>query len=310
MILENYDKAAYMTAAKLGDMVQVSESTVVRFALELGYEGYPELQRAVQELVRAKLTSNQRIQISDLRYGDGDILDSVLSADIGKIKYTMENIDRTSFHAAVDAMAKAKRIFVFGARSSSSLATFFNFNLRLILNNVIMVQPYSSGEVFEQILDIGEGDVLFAISFPRYSTKIINAVKYAHAQGATVIALTDSNSDVLVLHPGSHVDAGEDAGIAQIIKGLNEVLTPETKVRIALETMAGKGSEIGKSFEQLARIYEGVVCNDKLRVCFDTCHVHDAGYDIVNDFEGVVAQFDKVIHREVVRVEVFPGDRR
>ena len=191
-ILDNYDKAAYMTAVKLGELVEVSESTVVRFAVELGYAGYPELQRAVQELVRAKLTSNQRIQISDIRYGDGDILDSVLSADIGKIKYTMENIDRPSFHAAVEAMASAKRIFVIGARSSASLASFFNFNLRMILDNVILVQPANRGEVFEQILDIGPGDVIFAMSFPRYSTNVINAVKYAHAQNAAVIALTDS----------------------------------------------------------------------------------------------------------------------
>ena len=102
-------------------------------------------------------------------------------------------------------------------------------------------------------------------------------------------------SNVLVLHPGSHVDAGEDAGIAQIVKGLNEVLTAETKVRIALETMAGKGSETGKTFEQLARIYDGVEYSDKLRVCFDTCHVHDAGYDIVNDLDGVLAEFDRII---------------
>ncbi len=109
-------------------------------------------------------------------------------------------------------------------------------------------------------------------------------------------------SNVLVLHPGSHVDAGEDAGIAQIIKGLNEVLTAETKVLVALETMAGKGSEIGKTFEQLAQIYDGVSYNDKLRVCFDTCHTHDAGYDIVNDFEGVVRQFDKVLGKEQIAV--------
>lgn len=109
-------------------------------------------------------------------------------------------------------------------------------------------------------------------------------------------------SHVLVLHPGSHVDAGEEAGIAQIVKGLNEVVTADTKVNIALETMAGKGSEIGKSFEQLARIYDGVAYNDKLRVCFDTCHVHDAGYDIVHDFEGVVAQFDKVLGKEQIAV--------
>ncbi len=109
-------------------------------------------------------------------------------------------------------------------------------------------------------------------------------------------------SRVLVLHPGSHVDAGEEAGIAQIVKGLNEVLTADTKVHIALETMAGKGSEMGKTFEQLARIYDGVAYNDKLRVCFDTCHTHDAGYDIVNDFEGVVAQFDKVLGKEQIAV--------
>lgn len=109
-------------------------------------------------------------------------------------------------------------------------------------------------------------------------------------------------SNVLVLHPGSHVDAGADAGIAQIVKGLNEVLTAETKVYVALETMAGKGSEVGRSFEELARIYDGVAYNDKLRVCFDTCHTHDAGYDIVNDFEGVIEQFDKVLGKEQIAV--------
>ena len=111
---------------------------------------------------------------------------------------------------------------------------------------------------------------------------------------------TAMGSKVLVLHPGSHVDAGVDAGIAQIVKGLNEVLTQDTKVYVALETMAGKGSEIGRSFEELARIYDGVVYNDKLRVCFDTCHVHDAGYDIVNDFDGVIEQFDRVLGKEQI----------
>ena len=109
-------------------------------------------------------------------------------------------------------------------------------------------------------------------------------------------------SDLLVLHPGSHVDAGAEAGIAQIVKGLNEVLTPDTKVRIALETMAGKGSEVGRSFEELAKIFDGVTHNDKLRVCFDTCHVNDAGYDIVNDFEGVIEQFDRILGKEQIAV--------
>ena len=109
-------------------------------------------------------------------------------------------------------------------------------------------------------------------------------------------------SQTLVLHPGAHVGEGADKGIAQIIKGLNEILTRDTSVHIALETMAGKGSEIGRTFEELARIYDGVVCNDKLRVCFDTCHTHDSGYDIVNDFDGVIEHFDKVIGKDQIAV--------
>ena len=110
------------------------------------------------------------------------------------------------------------------------------------------------------------------------------------------------HSGLLVLHPGSHVDAGAEAGIAQLIRGLNEVLRPDTGSLVALETMAGKGSEIGKSFEELAKIYDGVVCSDKLRVCFDTCHVHDAGYDIINDFDGVIGQFDRLLGRDQIAV--------
>ncbi len=106
----------------------------------------------------------------------------------------------------------------------------------------------------------------------------------------------------IVLHPGSHVGAGEKAGIAQIVKGLNEVLTKEMPITVALETMAGKGSEIGKTFEELAAIYDGVVCNEKLRVCFDTCHTHDAGYDIIHDFDGVMEQFDRVLGKKQIAV--------
>jgi DNA-binding MurR/RpiR family transcriptional regulator len=232
--------------------VQVSESTVVRFALELGYEGYPELQRAVQELVRAKLTSNQRIQISDLRYGDGDILDSVLTADIGKIKSTLENINRKSFRDAVEAMAGAKRIFVIGARSSASLASFLTFNLRLILDNVFSIQAHSKGEVFEQLLDIGPGDVIFAISFPRYSTNVINAVKYAHAQGATVVALTDSAMSPIaqnaqyVLTAQSDMVSYVDSLVAPL-SILNAILVAITKTQRARVTAR---------FDKLERIWD------------------------------------------------------
>ena len=200
VILENYDKAAYMTAARLGELCDVSESTVVRFAIELGYDGYPEMQHAVQELVRTKLTPKQRIEITDMRIGNGNLLDAILNADRERIKFTLEHTDRNAFEQAVDTLLAAKNIYIFGARSSSSLATFLNFNLELIFDNVKSIRSSSSSEVFEQILPIEKGDVLFAISFPRYSKKIINAVTYAKEEGASVIALTDSPLSPLCEH--------------------------------------------------------------------------------------------------------------
>ena len=191
-IMASPDKVAYMTASKLGKMVGVSESTVVRFAIELGFEGYPEFQRAVQEHVRVSLTPNQRIEVSNLRIGDKNVLDEVMNADVDKIKYTLEHLDREAFSASVSEMLRARTIYVFGVRSSSFLASFLHFNLSLILDNVRLVTPTSSSEVFEQILDIDERDVMIAISFPRYSKRIINAVEYARSKKADVVALTDS----------------------------------------------------------------------------------------------------------------------
>ena len=191
-ITENYDKAAYMTASKLGAIVNVSESTVVRFANELGFDGYPELQRAMQGFVRTKLTSFQRVEVTNKLIGDRDVLDKTLSSDIEKIKYTYEQIDRKSFDDAVDSIVKAKRIYIIGMRSSANLAGFLNYNLRMIFDDVRFVQTSSGGEIFEQLLQIGEGDVLVAISFPRYSKRIINAVEFAKRSGTNVIVLTDT----------------------------------------------------------------------------------------------------------------------
>lgn len=191
-ITENYDKAAYMTASKLGAIVNVSESTVVRFANELGFDGYPELQRAMQGFVRTKLTSFQRVEVTNKLIGDRDVLDKTLSSDIEKIKHTYEQIDRKSFDDAVDSIVKAKRIYIIGMRSSANLAGFLNYNLRMIFDDVRFVQTSSGGEIFEQLLQIGEGDVLVAISFPRYSKRIINAVEFAKRSGTNVIVLTDT----------------------------------------------------------------------------------------------------------------------
>ena len=191
-ILEHYDKAAYMTASKLGALVGVSESTVVRFAIELGFEGYPEMQKSLQELIRMKLTSVQRVEVTNSLIGEGDVLEKILMSDAEKIRRTLEEVDREAFEAAVDKIVAADKIYIIGVRSSSSLAGFLNFNFRMIFDNVKFVQTTSGSEMFEQIMSIGPNDVMIAISFPRYSKRIVNAVEYAHNAGADVISLTDS----------------------------------------------------------------------------------------------------------------------
>jgi len=181
-----------MTASKLGSIVHVSESTVVRFAIELGFAGYPEFQHALQEIVRTKLTSIQRIDVTNNLIGDGDVLSKVLLADADKIKHTLEDIDRDAFEEAVDRIVAAKNIYILGVRASSSLAGFLAHGLRMIFDNVKFVQTTSGSEMFEQIMSIRPEDVMIAISFPRYSKRIIHAVNFANNAGADVIAITDS----------------------------------------------------------------------------------------------------------------------
>ena len=192
-VIDNYDKAAYMTASKLGAEVNVSESTVVRFANELGFEGYPEFQHSLQENVRTKLTSFQRIEVTNNLLGDGDILSKVLMADSDNIKHTLEGVDREAFESTVNKIIDAKNIYIIGVRSSSYLAGFLSYNLNMIFDNVRLVQTTSGSEMFEQVMNIGKEDVMIAISFPRYSKRIINAVGYAKSKGANVIAISDSS---------------------------------------------------------------------------------------------------------------------
>lgn len=192
-IMEHYEQAAYMTAAKIGALVGVSESTVVRFANELGFAGYPELQRGLQELIRTRLTSFERMEVANRLMGEDDVLDKVLLADADKIKHTLENADRRAFAGAVEKLLHARHIYIMGVRSSATLAGFLNHNFQIVFDNVKHVQTTSGSEIFEQLLNMGEGDVLFAISFPRYSKRTIHAVAYAKERGADVIALTDSN---------------------------------------------------------------------------------------------------------------------
>ena len=196
-IKEHYDKAAFMTAAKLGREVGVSESTVVRFVLEFGFEGYPEFQKALQELIRAKLTSVQRVEVTDNLIGNSSVLDKVLISDIDKIKNTLEGIDRNAFDDAVTQITSAKNIYILGMKASSYLAGFLNHSLRMIFDNVRLIQTTSGSETFEQMMNVGEGDVVIAVSFPRYSKSDIRGATYAKRAGADIIAITDSESSPL-----------------------------------------------------------------------------------------------------------------
>lgn len=191
-ILQSYDKAAFMTASKLGKTVNVSESTVVRFAAELGFDGYPSMQKTLQEMIRNKLTAIQRVEVSKERIGNQDVMTMVMQSDIEKIRMTLDETDQTSFNQAVAAIANAKRIYVLGVRSASVLATFISFYFRFMFDNLVSVDTSSISEVFEQIVHISADDVFIGLSFPRYSKRTIKAMQYAKDQGAKVVAITDS----------------------------------------------------------------------------------------------------------------------
>lgn len=209
-IIEHYDKAAFMTASKLGNVVGVSESTVVRFACELGFEGYPQLQRSLQELIRNKLTSVQRIEVTSDRLGHGDVLEKVLNSDIEKIKKTITELSRDEFNGAVDAIVKAKNIYILGVKSASTLASFLGLYFNYIFDRVVLVNTTSGSEVFEQIMRITSDDVIIGISFPRYSTRTVKAMKFASDRGATVISITDSEMSPLYQYSDFNLIAKSD----------------------------------------------------------------------------------------------------
>lgn len=196
---DHYDKAVYLTASRLGEIAGVSESTVVRFAIELGFDGYPKLQEALQELVKNELTASQRMKVSSDRIvrSDKHIFKSVLESDAARIANTLDTIDQRDFDEAVDYIINAKRIYIVGGRSSSALSNFLDFYLNLMRDDVINASTGVVTETFEHIFRIKEGDLLIGISFPRYSNKTVKAVEYAHGRGARTIAITDSNQSPL-----------------------------------------------------------------------------------------------------------------
>lgn len=251
-ILEHYDKAAFMTASRLGVTVGVSESTVVRFATELGYDGYPHLQRALQEMIRNKLTSVQRMEVAGDRMGGRDVLQTVLHADTDMIRVTLDEIDRDAFQGAVDALMGAKRIYILGVRSSSALASFLGFYFNLLFENVTLVHTNSVSEIFEQVLRVGPGDVLFGISFPRYSKRTLSAMKYARDRGARVIVLTDSQLSPLARVADHVLLARSD--MASFVDSLVAPLSVINALIVAVGM--SRRDEIEHTFNKLERIWE------------------------------------------------------
>ena len=251
-ILENYDKAAYMTASKLGATVKVSESTVVRYAIELGFDGYPEFQHSLQEIVRTKLTSFQRMEVTNNLIGDGDALTKVLMSDIDKIKRTVEDIDHEAFEAAVNSIVGAKNIYIIGIGSASVLASALNINLRMIFDNVRFIVASSATEIYEQMISIGKGDVMVAISFPRYSKKVVSAVNLAKKSGADVIALTDSAASPIASLADQNLFARSDmASFADSLVAPLSVINA-----LVVEVSRRKQDELTVRLRQLEQIWE------------------------------------------------------
>lgn len=251
-ILTNYDKAAFMTASKLGKTVNVSESTVVRFSAELGYDGYPSMQKALQEMIRNKLTSIQRIEVSNDRIGNQDILSMVMQSDIEKIRMTLEETDRVSFDESVEAIVSARRIYILGVRSSSAIAGFLGFYFNLIFDNVVLVNTTSASEIFEQILRVGEGDVVIGVSFPRYSRRTVKAMEFARNRNATVIAITDSKVSPLWETATYTLLAKSD--MASFVDSLVAPLSLVNALIVAVGRK--KDEDLSKTFETLEQIWD------------------------------------------------------
>ena len=267
-IRQNYDKAAFMTASKLGEAVGVSESTVVRFASQLGYNGYPEFQKALGELVRTKLNSIQRMEVTYGRITQSEILETVLQSDIDKIKMTMESIDQQAFELAVDTILNAKRIYVVGIRSCAPLANFLSFYLNLICENVISVHTNSSSEIFEQLIRINEEDVIIGISFPRYSMRTLKALEFASNRKAKVITLTDSVHSPMNLYSSCNLIARSD--MASIVDSLVAPLSVINALVVAL--CMKKQKEVIQTLETLEDIWDEyqVYSRDELNSVGDT----------------------------------------
>ena len=251
-ITEAYDKAAFMTASKLGVTVGVSESTVVRFAVELGYDGYPEMQKAMQEMVLNRLTSVQRIEVANDRIGKQDVVATVLQSDADKLRQTAEMVSREEFQAAVEAIKKAKRIYILGARSVAPLANFLGYYLNFMFNDVRIITASGASEVFERLVTLDSEDVVIAFSYPRYSAATVKGAQYSRTTGATVVGFTDSRLSPLGQNSDYVIVAKSD-----MVSLVDSIVAPLSVVNALIVALTnGQEQKLAKTFDALEQVWE------------------------------------------------------
>ena len=251
-IMDSYDKAAFMTASRLGKTVGVSESTVVRFAVELGFDGYPEMQKAMQEMVMNRLTSVQRIEVANDRIGNQDVLAKVLQADADKLRQTAETISREDFQTAVNVILKARRIYLLGVRSAAPLANFAGYYMNYMFEDIRVITVSGAGEMFENLVGISPEDVVICFSFPRYSSAILKAAQYCRGIGATVIGITNSHASPLAANSDYVLIAKSD--MVSLVDSLVAPLSVVNALLVALA--AARETEVQKSLSTLERVWE------------------------------------------------------
>lgn len=279
-ITDYYDKAVFLTAAKLGEVVGVSESTVVRFATHLGYKGYPQFQQALEELVRGKLDSVQQMENVYGRISQSEILTKVLQTDAKRIQDTLETIDGHAFDLAVDSILHARHIYVIGIRSCAPMAEFLAFYLNIMFDNVRLLHTNSSSELFEQMLYIGRDDAIIGISFPRYSMRVLKAMEFANNRNARVITLTDSIHSPMNLYSSCNLVANSD--MSSIVDSLVAPLSVINALIMALCMKRQK--KVIRNLEMLEKVWDEYqvygsdeidYIRDSVRMCYTRAEQED-----------------------------------
>ena len=274
-IIDNYDKAVFLTAAKLGEIIGVSESTVVRFASFIGYKGYPEFQQALEGLVRNKLNTSDRIEITNGGIEQNGVLRTVLSSDALKIKNTMESIDEAAFDNAVETILNARRIYVVGIRTCAPLASFLSFYLNMIFDNVVNLQTSSTSELFEQMIHITEEDCIIGISFPRYSMRTLKALEFANNRRANVITITDSIHSPMNLYSSCNLIAESDMHAA-----VDSLVAPLSVINALIVALCNKRqTQVAKNLEMIEEVwnYYQFYENDEIDMVDDSLKMYYPG---------------------------------